>query len=278
MKNTIRLFVILAMIMAMMPQGLFAQTATTRTSLSAAITSANATSMTVLSATGFTASTQSVGQYAYMDKEAVLITSVAALVIGIRRGQLGTVATPHLSTAFVWAGPRDVFISAEPSGRCTRANETYLPQVHTVTGNVYDCILGPSAATGVTTQNTTSYWTNVNFLPESKALPYKKLRPETTAYTALVTDEIIGFNTNVAGTITLPAPTGLFGKTYLVQLEITGTVSVTIATSAGQTINGAASIIIGGRAPGTTTDTNFQSALLYYDGSSRWFAHIGRGN
>lgn len=276
MKNTIRLF-ILAIILALIPQGLFAQTATTRTSISAAITSGNATTMTVLSATGFTASTQSVANYAYIDKEAVLITSVTALVIGIRRGQLGTVATPHLSSATAWAGPRDVFISAEPAGRCTRANETYLPQIHVVTGNIYDCILGPSASTGVTTQNTTSQWTHVNFIPESRALPYKKLRPETTTYTALVTDEVIGYNTNVAGTITVPAPTGMIGKTYLIQLEITGTQSLTIATSAGQTINGAASIIIGGRLSGSSADTNFQSALLYYDGSSRWFATVGWG-
>ncbi len=76
----------------------------TDTSLSAAITS-NALTMTVASATGFTANTT----IAQIDDEFVGISSVSGTTIGIRRGVSGSRATAHGLTARVRVAPQANF-------------------------------------------------------------------------------------------------------------------------------------------------------------------------
>lgn len=254
MKNTIRLLMILSLI----PQGLQAQTATTSTRLNAAIT-ASATRMTVASATGFSASTDSVGQWAYIEKEAAKITAVSGTTITIQRGQLGTVAKNHRSAVLVWAGPRDAFRPDQPFGECTRANETRLPQIHAPSGKIYDCILS--------TTGTTNDWVGLDLNPVAVRLGYKKLPVTATTYTLLANDEVVGYNTNVNGTFTLPAISGLFGKRYVLLFEVSGTHTVNVLATGSETING--------MAVGTGWVMGINSApvtTLYYDGVSEWYA------
>jgi hypothetical protein len=97
----------------------------------------------------------------------------------------------------------------------------------------------------------------------AQALPYKKLPILSTTYTTLPSDRIVGYNTNVNGTITLCACIGNPGQQQQIQIEVTGTHSVTIAASGSQTINGAASIVIGG-------STSFAGVTIYSDGTN-WF-------
>lgn len=118
----------------------FAQTATTSTTLSSAITDTSSRTMIVASATGFTAGTT----LAYVDNELVEVTSVSGTTIGIRRGAGGRVGT-HASGATVYVGPKGQgpFIQYVPSGTCTRSDNPYLPLINyapSVSGfTIFDC-------------------------------------------------------------------------------------------------------------------------------------------
>lgn len=266
LKKTI---VVLALLLACVASPLQAQQTTTTTLLTSAI---NGLSSTVILAVT-SSSSMTANQTGFMvDQEYMLVTSVLSTTsVRVLRAQSGTKAMAHSANAVIWfgiTGTGGPFISVDKTGQCTPANEPWLPQINTQNGNIYHCILS--------TTGTTSNWSKTNFVQAGTALPYKKLAVTATTYTALASDYIIGYNTNVAGTITLPALTGLIGKQYIVQIEVTGTQSVTIATSAGQLINGAASAAFGGSgsAAGGTSGggANFKRILIFFDGISNWFA------
>ena len=263
-----------------------AQTTTVRTSIAVAITDTSGNTFTVRSATGITASTAGDQRFVYVDGEQMQVRTVSGTTLTVIRGVNGRASTHVLDTPLYYGGAANydsstgntgnpggsgVFLANIPVGRCTRASNTNLPVIHPQSGTFYDCILQPSAATGITTQRTTHVWTALNLIPATFNRPYKKLRPEEDTYTALVTDEIIGYNTNVAGTISLPSATGLIGKVYRIQGEITGSATITIQalSSVGQTINGASSMNIQGNA----TSTNFEGIMIYSDGTN-WFASV----
>ena len=64
---------------------------------------------------------------------------------------------------------------------------------------------------------------------------------KTSAYTALVSDEIItGDATSAAFTITLPTAVGKTGQTYTIKRVNSGANAVTVGTTSSQTIDGAA--------------------------------------
>lgn len=253
----------LLLIAFLIPLSSFAQTATNLTTLSAAVTTANQTVFTLASVSGVTSPTATVPQFAYVDREQVRITNVNTTnnQITVIRGQNGTFATGHQSGEAIWTGGAGAFVDTQLTGRCSRTQSPggFLPIIHSPTGLVGNCILS--------TTGTTSSW--VWFDPNQRALaaPYKKLAVTATTYTALPNDEIIGYNTNVNGTITLCSCSGFVGKTYFVQIEVTGTQSLTIAAPGSETINGGASVVLGG-------STSFTNALIYYDGVSKWFAKV----
>ncbi len=127
----------------------YAQTATTETTLAAAVTSPTQDLFTVASATGLAA-----GRYMYVDNELVQIkgTYSSGVLIPVVRGKAGR-ATNHLSGAVVTAGllgnyststgsglSSGVFIVAKPYGPCTAASQEYTIVVNTTTGDRFKCI------------------------------------------------------------------------------------------------------------------------------------------
>lgn len=285
MKNKITILFAFALLAVLVfTPAAYAQTALPRTALSAALASATQTTIPVVSTTGISVSSNTNGQWwLFIDGEQMgpitAVDSTNNLVTVTSRGTSGTFATGHLIRSTVWAGPSAAYVATDLFGRCTRAQgaafPVYLPVINPKTGNVFDCIVQPSAASGVTTQGTTSNWTGVNFQAISLTRPYKKLRPETTTYTLLPADEIVGIPTNVAVTITIPALTGAIGKIYQLQLEVAGSNSVTVQTSSAQTINGGSSIIFGGTSWANNPALgNFQGLRFYTDGFGNWFANM----
>lgn len=261
----------------------FAQTSTTRTYLSSALASSNSqNTVCVGSVTGITASGSQGQTFIFMGLEEMQVRTVntSSNCMTVTRAVKGYAAA-HPANEVVWYGggatfdPNSgnigggaanptvggsqipaVFVGVDPTGTCTRANNVYLPVINPNTGNIWDCILS--------TTSTTSEWVGTNLNQLDRADPYKKLAASATTYTVLPSDRIIGYNTTSNGTMTVPAFTGFVGKRYTFQIELTGAQSLTIATSSGQTINGASSITIGG------TNT-FQGVSIYSDGTN-WFA------
>jgi hypothetical protein len=122
-----------------------AQTTTTYTTLSAAVTDPAARTITVASATGITAGTTSL----YIDRELMNVTRVSGTTISVARGMDTTTTSTHSSGAVVVIGPVGLgpFIKVDKAGSCTAANEPYLPQFNVRTGKMFDC--------------TSSVWTEV---------------------------------------------------------------------------------------------------------------------
>ena len=196
-----------------------AQTATTSTTLSAAVTSVSATTFRVTSATGFVANTT----WAYVDRELVRVLAVSGTTISVQRGANGTAPATHASSAVIYVGPFDIFRSYDPAGSCTATNERYLPQINQSTGTLWNCV--------------NSKWQGTSFGPLAVSSGWPRTPVADAAYTVKLTDVIVGMTTiTAARTVTLPAATGLDGKIYIIQDEGGGAGTYTI-TVAG-TING----------------------------------------
>lgn len=284
------LFSVALALMLGAPEIVQAQTATTNTYLSAALTAGTQYTLISLgSVTGITASTASNQYFGYMFGEQVEIRAVnsTANTVTVRRAAKGVAVGHPANEVFWYGGPASwnpntgnvggagvtnpvssgsvipaVFVPVTPYGVCTRTSNAYLPVINATTGEIADCILSST--------NTTGEWSIVNLQQISYAVPYKKLKSSCaagnlcTTYTLLPADHTVGYVTAANGTITIPALTGVVGKSYRIQIETTGSHSVTIATSSGQLINGATSIVIGGA-------TSFGGATFYSDGQN-WFA------
>ena len=222
MKNTIRLL-ILATILALVPQGLHAQNSLTQTIISAAIT-AGATSMRVASATNFTASTGQITRWAYLDRELVRIRTVSGTTIGIDRGAMGTVASSHAANAVVFTydtGTRsDPWQSRTYTGSCTRTLQTVQPIINVLTGDIQDC----DANLGL--------WESVNLTQSLANYPYRSVT--NAAYTAGLYDSVIQMIlTGTNRTLTLPAVTGVHGKPVIVRQDGPGTLTIQGSNSQG---------------------------------------------
>lgn len=121
-----------------------AQTATTSTTLSSAISDTSGTSLVVASATGVEA-----GGLLFIDREALDVVSVNGTTVRVRRGAEGTRASLHPASSVVYVATKVQKASVfTPSGKqvafgtCTRANESYLPQIDVQSGDVWDCPVG----------------------------------------------------------------------------------------------------------------------------------------
>lgn len=293
MKKTLKVLLFLILTLAM-SSGLQAQTAAVQTSLSAAVGAGSRNNIiSVVSATSFVASTASTQSFVYFNdgsREVAQVVSISSTNITLRRAQKGF-ATAHAAGTIVYFGGNatfdtisgnvgggpgnptvgsaaalpSTFVAVDPVGKCTRANNAFLPVVNPNTGDISDCIVSPPLSAPTSAASTTGTWFSYNPYQTANARPYKKLAVTVTTYTAQPSDSQIGYNTNVAGTITIPALTGWVGKEYFINIEITGTQSLTIATSSGQLINGAASIAIGG-------SPSFGGIRIYSDGTN-WFGN-----
>lgn len=129
----------------------FAQTTLTNTTLSAAITNASDRTMTIASATGWTASTTQAQRYAIIDREVVGVLSLSSTNVGITRGQQGTRATGHSSGATVYFvdAPLSnvILLGFDRAGACSTTgsadvtqNGLYVPVFNPTTGRAFTCL------------------------------------------------------------------------------------------------------------------------------------------
>jgi hypothetical protein len=119
-----------------------AQTATTSTTLSLAISDSAATQIVVASATNVEA-----GGALFIDREYLTVTAVNSTTVSVMRGAGGTRAAAHANASLVYVASKAmlayVFKSSQAYlGTCTRANEAYLPQIDVSNGIVWDCPVG----------------------------------------------------------------------------------------------------------------------------------------
>lgn len=127
-----------------------AQTNTfTTTTLGAAVTTTNGTSIAVASNSGITANTTAL----WVDYELMGVRAVSGTTITVTRGANGTRATTHLTAATVYIGNLNWYNGTPPpgpavGGSCTPANLFTNIVINTPTGNVYQCS-GSGSTAGV---------------------------------------------------------------------------------------------------------------------------------
>lgn len=112
-----------------------AQTTLTSTTLSVAA-NADTNIVTVASATGV-----DVGDYLFVDREAMRVLGLTGTQVRVTRGFSGTGARAHAAAAIVYVGAPSNFASVEVvnGSTCTATAETYTPRIVLPTGNVYKC-------------------------------------------------------------------------------------------------------------------------------------------
>lgn len=137
MKNRINRFVAASILLVglLVALPVSAQVTLTQTRLSAAVTTANDNTITVVSATTFAAGTT----HAVIDAEEMAVTSVSGTTIGVVRGINGTRATTHAASAVVYVGSPTYFDSVGRFGSCTAANERVLPIIVPTEAKYYTC-------------------------------------------------------------------------------------------------------------------------------------------
>lgn len=115
-----------------------AQTAVSTTTLSTAATDVAAI-VAVASATGI-----DVGDYLFIEREAMLVQAVTGTSIRVTRGFAGTAARAHAASATVYLGAPTNFYQSEVTvgATCTAANESFTPRIVLPTGNVFTCTGG----------------------------------------------------------------------------------------------------------------------------------------
>jgi hypothetical protein len=142
MKHYMKLIVGLLAASLLLIVPMHAQTAMTVTTITADITDTSATTVFLTSATNV----QSQG-YLYIDGEAMLVMSSyvsGSLNVPVRRAASSTRAALHANgtLAYVVAPglqARTGMRTYSPSGVCTRTNETVLPVINVLSGDLFDC-------------------------------------------------------------------------------------------------------------------------------------------
>ncbi len=126
---------ILALLLVALPA--FGQTALNSTTLNEAVNNSE-TRIDIVSA-----SNVSVGDIAFVDREAMLVLVVDSTNnrIRVQRGFSGTVAVRHANTEVVWIDKAARFIKKDLSGACTSASEfpSYTPLINVSNGNAFRC-------------------------------------------------------------------------------------------------------------------------------------------
>lgn len=126
--------------------GAQAQTALVSTTLAAAVSTADATTVTLTSGTGVAA-----GSVLYIDKELLRVQSAvggSTTNWNVVRGFDGTASSTHANGALVYLGVRDRFYRADvvPGTSCTATNELFFPHINPRTGQIAECEGGIWAA------------------------------------------------------------------------------------------------------------------------------------
>ena len=245
------------------PASTFAQTTTTQTILSSAIT-ATQTTIAIASNTGVSASSSTATTNFWVDGELMRVNSQVGSTTtwNVTRGvQSRGVAHPTGSIVFfgtaVTTGPF-VRQAPFPGTSCTPTNFQFLPIIDVVTNTVWNCISTTvSGGAGALGGGNGSRWNAVSLNKITTTHPVTVIGDAN--YTALLADEFIVFNkTSMGRTITLPAITGIEGKTYVISQPLNATQTITIQGTSAQLFgsNGTSSITM------TTTPTRVVSVLM----------------
>ena len=153
-KNISILSFLLALVLSV---SAFGQTALTRTTLGAAVTTTSTTTVVLASYTGVVATSTVI----FVDQEAMFVNAVNSSNVQVTRGYNGTQSGMHANAAIVWAGPPQAFVYQPPTGSCTRATMGYFPTIAFGVGGVQatysDCI-GGYWVNGVSTPLVPTVW------------------------------------------------------------------------------------------------------------------------
>jgi hypothetical protein len=168
MRYITKVLTLLGLLVALASAG-YPQATLTQTTLAGAVTSDTQTVFYVASATGFVANTT----MAYVDQEAVNVVGVSGLFITVTRGQQGTKSQPHVSGQTIYVGPFNYFTARDYSGSCTSANQTVLPFINVLSGNLYTCDNGQWALEQVITNIKASYGNNLTLESVADSKPVR---------------------------------------------------------------------------------------------------------
>lgn len=224
----------------------FAQTATTATNLTVALTDTSSRTVQLAAATGVEA-----GGRLFVDQEAMDVVSVNSTTVQVTRGTHGTPAQQHAVSALVYVASRSqiasVFTGERKSVVCTSTSEAFLPQIDEAKGDIWFCNGG--------------VWTAINWNRVSYNVGRTAVAG-TANYTILPTDYLIGITTiTAARTFTLPAPTLTQGKSFIIVDE-----SGAVSTSNTVTVSGLFNTV----GNGIAINVAFGSVRIYSNGS-RYF-------
>lgn len=133
--KTFRRFILALIAFVALATQAAAQTTLDSTTLSAAITSTTAETISLAST-----SDVSVGEVLFVDREAMLVRTVTPTVT-VTRGYANTRPAIHGSGALVYVEVAGAYYSDTPAigSACERTNERYLPHVVLPSGEVWDC-------------------------------------------------------------------------------------------------------------------------------------------
>jgi len=137
MNSILRIMAGVLVTLALLTAPAFAQTTVNSTSLAVAI-NASQQQIQLASVTNI-----AVNDIAYVNNEAMIVRSISSPYITVTRGSQSTNATAHSIGATVWTGAQVRFYTDRPvPGKCTRANELYLPHIVPARGEIWDCSTG----------------------------------------------------------------------------------------------------------------------------------------
>lgn len=140
---------------------LAAFTQLTSTTLSAAVTSESAQTITVTSATGIAVNTTAL----FVDWEYMTVRGVSGTTITVTRGAAGTRAAQHISGATVVIGNPNAFVSVDPAGKCLIANVLYQPVINIRNGNWWLCRGATASAQWQATNVVNIVYNSTNLTP-----------------------------------------------------------------------------------------------------------------
>lgn len=155
--NTLKITLLSLLSLLLLSVSAMAQIVINNTTLSAAITTPaqGVITLAAVTCTGCTFGPDTVIYTA--DGEAMIVTGAYAagggsLVVPVRRGMLGTVASVHANASVVYVGPQNRFhlggITADPDyGPCVRGatpvgidrGASILPWINVIMGNIWNC-------------------------------------------------------------------------------------------------------------------------------------------
>lgn len=254
----------LLVVMGLLSGSAFAQTTLNTTTLAAAITTPQPPStqppsnQVTVGSIGSGSTAIVAGNGLYVDGEYMLVRTVptTGTTLTVLRGRGPTRAQEHANGAIVFYGPPQAFVTTTAGlqafqGACVKGTDNqYSPIVDIVNGQIGDC------------QDSLWRWFKLNTFISETHIRHPVVNA---AYTALITDEIIGY-TSLSATriVTLPPTSGLQGKIYIIKDESGSANASTVAiTVTGATIDGTANP--------TVVNSAYGVKRIYSDGLN-WFS------